>query len=35
MKWKIYKIATKIYDWDLPVISWCADKLRDITYDLR
>jgi hypothetical protein len=33
MKYKIYWYATVIYDKDLPIISWLADKIRDITYE--
>lgn len=33
MKQKIYNLATTIYDLDIPVISWLADKVRDITFE--
>jgi len=33
MKEKIYNLATKIYDLDIPLISWLADKVRDITFE--
>lgn len=33
MKWFIYKIATRVYDLQIPIISLLADKIRDITYE--
>jgi hypothetical protein len=33
MKWKIYRIATKIYDWNIPGLTWIADKVRDYTFE--
>lgn len=33
MKSTIYNLATKIYDLQLPVFSWLADKVRDITFE--
>lgn len=29
MKPKIYNLATRIYDLQIPIISWLADKVRD------
>ena len=33
MKWKIYKIATRVYDLQIPLITLLADKIRDLTYE--
>ena len=33
MKWKIYKIATRIYDLQIPLVTLLADKIRDLTYE--
>ena len=32
MKHKIYTLATQIYDWNIPIISFLADKVRDWSY---
>jgi len=29
----IYKYATKVYDWDIPVLTPIADFIRDLTYE--
>ena len=34
MQYKIYKLATRVYDMQIPVISWLADKVRDLTWEL-
>ena len=31
MKGRIYNLATKVYDWQIPVLSWVADFIRDKT----
>jgi len=31
IKWKIYCIATRVYDWHLPLITPLADFIRDKT----
>lgn len=33
MKNTIYNLATKVYDLQLPVVSYIADKIRDLTYE--
>lgn len=33
MKHKIYWYATIVYDWNIPILKWIADKIRDITYE--
>jgi hypothetical protein len=33
MKWIIYKYATRIYDWHIPVLRDIADKIRELTYE--
>jgi len=33
IKTRIYWIATEIYDWDIPLVSWVADKVRDWTFN--
>ena len=33
MKTRIYYIATRVFDWHIPVISWLADQVRDACYN--
>ena len=32
IKWKIYWKATRVYDWNIPVITQLADFIRDKTW---
>ena len=33
MKDRIYDLATKVYDWQIPILSWLANKVRDWSYN--
>lgn len=33
IKWHTYRIATTVYDLDIPIISYLADIVRDWVYE--
>lgn len=33
MKYTTHKLATKVYDWNIPILKELADFVRDLTYE--
>jgi hypothetical protein len=33
IKWKIYFLATRVWDWNIPGLRYLADKVRDWTFN--